>query len=453
MYRVAIVGAGPSGFYAAEALMAASNAIEVTMLERLPVPYGLVRSGVAPDHPRLKQSALVFEQIATSPGFRYFGNVELDRDVAIPELERLFDAVILACGAEVDRKIGIPGEKSEGVHSAAEFVGWYNGHPDCRELEFDLDQEVVVVVGQGNVALDVARMLCKSVDELRSTDIAEHALDALARSRVKEVHIVGRRGPVQAKFTSQELRELGTIPGCSPVVDCADLVLGQACRAEAEHRMSRNIQKNLALFAEFAATRRSAARRCHFRFFLRPTEIVRTDGMKGVRFVRTELVGEPFSQRSRDRDACTFIPAGLVFRAVGFQAKFLHGLPFDRSGVLKNDDGRLIDHDGTPLPGLYATGWIKRGASGTIGTNRADSVATTEAVLLDLRRRGPDGKAGADGLVALLRSKGVTFVTFEDWRRIDSAEIRRGGERGKLREKFTRVPDMLAACSRSPGFR
>jgi ferredoxin--NADP+ reductase len=223
--HVAIIGAGPSGFYAAEALLRSGLAVRVTMIERLPTPFGLVRSGVAPDHPKLKQATLVYERIAQTPGFHFFGNVQVGRDVTVAELRASYHAVVFACGAEADRRMGIPGEDLPGSHTATEFVGWFNGHPDYRDRTFELDQETVAIIGQGNVAADVARILAKPVGELRCTDIAEHALETLARSRVKEIHIVGRRGPVQAKFTTKELRELGEIAGCATVADPADLAL------------------------------------------------------------------------------------------------------------------------------------------------------------------------------------------------------------------------------------
>ncbi|HEY9446616.1 MAG TPA: FAD-dependent oxidoreductase, partial [Burkholderiales bacterium] len=249
--RVAIVGSGPSGFYAAEEMLQGPVAAEVTMIERLPVPFGLVRSGVAPDHPKLKQPMAVFDRIAQSPAFRYFGNVRLGVDVTLAELEPMFHAVILACGSQSERRLGIPGEDVAGSHAGTDFVGWYNGHPDHAGHRFDLTQESVVIVGQGNVALDIARMLAKSVDELRHTDIAQHALDALADSRVRDIHIVGRRGPAQVKFTPSELIELGKIPGCDVVIDDAELALNEASAVEAADKMSRNIASNLVIFHRF----------------------------------------------------------------------------------------------------------------------------------------------------------------------------------------------------------
>ncbi|MBI2224206.1 MAG: FAD-dependent oxidoreductase, partial [Betaproteobacteria bacterium] len=273
--RIAIVGSGPSGFYAAEELLQSQHSLEVTMIERLPVPYGLVRSGVAPDHPKLKQPILVYDRIGRSQGFHYFGNVHVDRDASIDDLLETHHGVIFACGAEADHKLGISGESLSGSHSATEFVGWYNGHLDYRSLTFDLTQEVVAIVGQGNVALDVARILAKSVDGLRHTDIAAHALDALADSKIKEIHIFGRRGPAQARFTSQELSEMGRIPDCLALVDPDDLVLGDASRVEAADKMSRNIARNLEIFRSFASSaEQDAGRRCYFHFFRNPTHIL-----------------------------------------------------------------------------------------------------------------------------------------------------------------------------------
>jgi ferredoxin/flavodoxin---NADP+ reductase len=273
--HVAIVGAGPSGFYAAEALLRSGLPVRVDMIERLPTPFGLVRSGVAPDHPKLKQPILVYERIARTSGFNFFGNVQVGRDVTVAELRATHHAVVFACGAEADRRMGIPGENLPGSHTATEFVGWFNGHPDYRDQTFDLGLETVAIVGQGNVAADVCRILAKPVDELRSTDIAEHALDALARSRVREVHVIGRRGPVQVKFTTKELRELGEIAGCSTLADAADLVLNAESETELTDRNNLNGPGNIALFRAFAARKLGVGQRAiRFRFHLSPVALV-----------------------------------------------------------------------------------------------------------------------------------------------------------------------------------
>ena len=418
------------------------------MMERLPVPFGLVRSGVAPDHPKLKLPMLVYDRIARSPGFHFFGNVHVGRDVARADLLRTHHAVVFACGAECDRRLGIPGEDLAGSHSATEFVGWYNGHPDYRARSFDLSHPVAVIVGQGNVALDVARMLAKPVDLLRTTDIAEHALEALASSRIVDIHIVGRRGPAQASFTGQELNELGGIPDCAVIVDPRELVLNGASQAEAADKMSRNTVKNLEILGRWASLPpQQAARRIHLHFFKSPKAVLGETHVEGVRFAQTVLHGEPFSQTAQDTDERFDIACGLLFRSIGYRASALEGLVFDDArGVLRHQDGRLIDAHGQPLYGCYATGWIKRGANGIIGTNRADSVATVATLLADIERLTQAPRGGAAALAADLTARGKQFVTYDDWLRIDAREVERGKAKGKPREKLTAVQTMLDVC-------
>src|SRR5512134_1604614 len=251
--RAAVVGSGPSGFYAAEALLKGGAAARVDMIERLPVPFGLVRHGVAPDHPKLKEAILVYDKIARLPNYSLLANVTVGRDVTVAELLACYHAVVFACGAESDRRLGVPGEDLQGSYTATEFVGWYNGHPDYRDRQFDLSREVAVIIGQGNVAIDVCRILAKTVDELKHTDIAEHALEALAESRIREIHLVGRRGPAQAKFTTKEFRELGELTACEPVVDAADLVLNPESLAELEDRAGSTAKKNMEVLQGFVA--------------------------------------------------------------------------------------------------------------------------------------------------------------------------------------------------------
>ena len=446
--KVAIVGSGPSGFYAAEELLQSVPKVEVTLVECLPAPYGLVRYGVAPDHPKLKQPIRVYEGIGKSPGVHFIGNVHVGRDVAVQELMESHHAVILACGAQNDRKLGIPGEALPGSYSATEFVGWYNGHPDYRSLKVDLTEETVVLVGQGNVAIDVARILAKPVDELRRTDIAEHALDVLAASRVREIHIVGRRGPAQSKFTPQELSELGTIPGCAVVVDSRDLALNDASLIEVADKRNRNAAKNMEIYRRFAATHQNnAARRCYLRYFGTPARVLGPTKVESIRFIKTTLAGEPFHQEAWNSNESFDIPCGMLIRSIGYYGTPIDGLPFDDAlGVLRQRDGRLEDENERPLYGLYATGWIKRGPSGIIGTNRADSMATVATLLSDLPRLDKKKKNGARGLASLLAGRGKQFVSFADWQRIDALEVRRGRAKGKPREKITEPEAMLAAA-------
>ena len=446
---VAIVGSGPSGFYAAEALLQSEFTVEVSMIERLPVPYGLVRSGVAPDHPKLKQPILVYDKIAQSPGFSFFGNVHVGKDVAVSQLSSMYHAVIFACGAETDRRLGVPGENLSGVHTATEFVGWYNGHPDYRERVFDLSQEVVAIVGQGNVAIDVARILSKTIDELKYSDIAEHALEALADSKAREIHIIGRRGPAQAKFTSQELQELGTLADCDPCVDPSALNLSPEDALEVTDKMNRNAAKNMRIFARFASLpERGKTRCCYFHFLQSPQKVLGEIRVEGLRLAKNTLSGSAFHRIAEQTDVTTDLPCGLIFRSIGYKGIALEGVPFDdQRGVIPNCEGRLINSASAVLYGLYVTGWIKRGPTGVIGTNRADSVATITTLLADLPMLNHVVKPGAAGLAEHLQKANRRFVTYSDWKKLDNHEIQKGLPKGKPREKFTRVPEMLAVIS------
>jgi len=444
--RIAIVGSGPSGFYAAEALLDSTLAVEVDMLERLPVPYGLVRHGVAPDHAKLKSVTGLFDGIARRDGFRFFGHVAMGRDVTAAQLQSMYHAVIVATGADGDRALGIPGEQLDGVHAAADFVGWYNGRPECAGLRFDLDQDVAAVIGQGNVAIDVCRLLATPVAALRSTDIASHALDALAASRVREIHLVGRRGPAQAKFTPKELRELGTLPGWQVIVDPADLELNEASRAEAADPASTFVAKNLQVLRGFAAQPRSAARAIHLRFQQAPVAVHGEGRVRALTLQRQWLEGPAGSQRAVPTRQEDRLEAGLVFRSVGYRGTGLPGLPFDAvRGVIPNAGGRVTDDGGTLLPGWYATGWIKRGPTGIIGTNRQDSVETVQRLVEDLPLLEAP-RVGRAALQAALAGRGHRVISFDDWLLIEKAERSNGQRAGKVAEKFVDVACMLDAA-------
>lgn len=442
--RVAIVGSGPAGFYAADALLGSRQAVSVDMFERLAAPYGLVRSGVAPDHPKLKQVTEVYEQVAAARGFRFFGNVTVGRDISVEELRSCYHAVLLATGAQADRPLDIPGEHLPGSHAATEFVGWYNGHPDHRDAAFDLSHRTAVVIGQGNVALDVCRILGKTPDELRHTDIAAHALAALAESKVRDIYLVGRRGPAQVKFTHSELRELGALADCDPVVDPRDLVLDPASRQELADCNNRDAIKSYAVLRAFAARAAPARRRrCHFVFLRSPIELAGTGRLQRVLLMRNRLAGEPGHQFAEPTRQLEQIDCGLLLRSVGYRGVAITGVPFDRCcGVIPSRDGRVVDGHAS-IRGLYVAGWIKRGPTGVIGTNREDSVLTVNAMLadLDLLDRLPDrSDCPVD---ALLRHRGVRVVGYADWQTISAAEVERGRAAGKPREKFTRLEEML----------
>ncbi len=449
--RVAIIGSGPSGFYAAEALLKTDLHVELDMFERLPTPFGLVRGGVAPDHLKIKKTARTFEKIAQHESFRFFGNVTIGRDLSVEELRQFHDAVLFACGAESDRRLNIPGEDLWGSHAATEFVGWYNGHPDYQDREFDLSQEAAVVIGQGNVAMDVSRILAKTVDELRETDITEKALDALAGSKVKEIYLVGRRGPVQAAFTPPEIKEMGALADCDAVVDPRDLVLNEASQTELDQPDHHHRTKNMAILQEFAAREPTGkSRRLNIRFHQSPVKLLGTDRVEAVVLEKNELVGPPYNQKARGTGIREELPCGLVFRSVGYRGTPIEGAPFDESrGVFPNQDGRVTDAE-TIIPGLYAAGWIKRGPSGVIGTNKPDSQATVGSILEDLTHLLPCPIPSTRRVRELLESRGVRFVTFEEWRRIDEAEIERGKAKGKPREKFTSVEEMLEVINKAP---
>jgi len=443
--KVAIVGAGPSGFYAAEALLKSGLAVRIDMIERLPAPFGLVRHGVAPDHPKLKEAIAVYDRIARSPEFRFFGNVTVGRDVTVEALRAAYHAVIFASGAETDRRLGVPGEDLAGSYTATEFVGWYNGHPDYRDRVFDLDQEVAVIIGQGNVAADVCRILAKTVDELKHTDIAEHALAALAESRVRDIYVVGRRGPAQAKFTAKELRELGDLAAAEVLVDPAELELNSESLAEFEERKGAASKKNVEILRDFAARPRAGTpRRIHFRFLLSPTAILGQGHVEAVEFERNRLSGSPFGQAARGTGELVEQAAGLVFRSIGYRGVAMAGVPFDaRQGVFPTRGDRITDEQGTVVPSLYACGWIKRGPTGIIGTNKPCSVATVASVLADAGALDENPRVGAEGIPALLGVDGRRVVSYEDWIAIDQAEMTRGAASGKPREKFTSVEQML----------
>ncbi|HET8975000.1 MAG TPA: FAD-dependent oxidoreductase, partial [Solirubrobacterales bacterium] len=386
--RAAVIGSGPAGFYAAEALLRPEEpSVELDMFDRLPTPYGLVRAGVAPDHPKIKSVIRVYETTAARPGFRFFGNVEVGREVSVAELRERYHALIFAHGTPTDRRLGIPGEELAGSHSATEFVNWYNAHPDFAARSFDLSTERVVVIGNGNVAADVARMLALPREELEATDTAEHAIEALASSGVREIVVLGRRGPAQAAFTNPEVRELGELTRADVVVDPADMQLDPASRAyvdsedcEPTHR------RNVEIFTEFSE-RAPAGRpqRIVLRFCCSPLEI-RGDGrVESVLVARNELAERDGRIVARDSGEREEIAAGLVLRSIGYRGEPLEGVPFDEErGLIPNEAGRITAPSGEKVPGLYAVGWIKRGPTGVIGTNKKDAQETVATLLADL---------------------------------------------------------------------
>ena len=454
--RVAIIGSGPAAFYAAERLLADSGAVEVDMFERLPTPFGLVRAGVAPDHLKIKGVTKVFDRTASNPRFRFFGCVDFGRHLSLDDLRRHYHQILFATGAQTDRRMGIPGEDLARSHPATEFVAWYNGHPEFRDLEFDLSQERVAVIGVGNVAMDVARILCRTPEELDATDIASYAREALSRSRIREVYLLGRRGPVQAAFSNPELKEIGELAGADVVVRPEDVRLDPLSEAEIARTEDRGTQKKVELLQGYAAREpEGKPRRLYIRFLVSPIELVgdESGAVVAMRLAHNELVAtETGSLSAKPTGEIEELPVGLVFRSVGYRGVELPGVPFhERWGVVHNVQGRVVDPETREaVVGLYVAGWIKRGPTGVIGTNKPDAVETVLRMLEDaaagrtLTPEDPD-PASVERLVA---ERQPNVFSYGDCRRLDELELARGQAEGRPRVKFTSVDEMLAALGR-----
>lgn len=448
--RVAIVGAGPSGFYAAEHILKGEGMhAQVDLFDRLPTPFGLVRGGVAPDHPKIKSVIRVYEKTAARDGFRFFGNVKVGHDIEVADLERLYHAIVFTVGCETDRQLGIPGEELPGSHAATAFVGWYNAHPDYAGEEFDLSCERAVVIGNGNVAMDVARMLALTEHELRQTDTADHAIEALARSGVREVVVLGRRGPAQAAFTNPEIKELGEMEDADVIVDPAEVELDPASRAYVESdEADKTTRVNVEILQEFAAREPAGKEKRIVLRFLRSPIAIEGDGkVERIVIGRNELVEEGGTLRARDSGEREELECGLVLRSVGYTGVPIEGVPFDeKRGLILNEAGRVLDsHDAGHRVGHYTAGWIKRGPSGVIGTNKKCAQETVDHLLADVaegRLLAPESPDSA-AVEELLAERGVRFVSFEDWQAIDQAEVGRGEPHGRPRVKFVRVEEML----------
>jgi ferredoxin/flavodoxin---NADP+ reductase len=449
--RVAIVGSGPAGFYAAGHLLKCKSHpdlnVQVDMFDRLPTPWGLVRAGVAPDHPNIKAVSRVYEKTADHPEFRFYGNVELGRDLFHEDLTSRCHAVIYAVGAQTDRRMGIPGEDLPGSWAATEFVAWYNGHPDYRDLEFDLSAERAIVVGNGNVATDVARMLALTRDELATTDVADHALEVLADSNVREIVVLGRRGPAQAAFTNPELLELGEMTDADVFVDPGDVELDPLSKAfidsDAAHATKR---KNVDILTGYS-TREPAGkrRRIVLRFLVSPVEILGTDRVEGIRIVHNELVeGDDGALRPRATDVTEELDCGLVFRSIGYLGTRIEGVPFDeRSCTIPNEGGRIEGRTGE-----YAVGWIKRGPTGIIGTNKRDAQETVDTLLEDLDggRLPAPADPDRDSLDALIAERQPDAVSYAGWQAVDRAEREAGEPHGRPRVKLCSFEELLEAA-------
>jgi len=451
------VGAGPTGYYAADHLFRQQTAVvAVDVFDRLPTPYGLVRAGVAPDHQKIKSVTATFDKVAAHPRFRFYGGVEFGVDVRVEDLRRHYHQILYSTGAQTDRRMGIPGEDLRGSHAATEFVAWYNGHPDYRDRQFDLSQERAAVVGVGNVAIDVARILCRSPEELATTDVADYALDALRKSRVKEVYLLGRRGPAQAAFTNPEIKELGELADADVIALPAEVELDGLSRAALERSPDRATQKKVEILREYA--RRSPtgrSKRLILRFLVSPVELRGGDAgeVVAMRLVQNTLQATATGAlQARPTERFEELPVGLVFRSVGYRGVPLPGVPFNDSwGVILNERGRVLDPETRqPRVGEYTAGWIKRGPTGVIGTNKPDAAETVACMLEDLgqgRLLHPDepDPAAAERLV---RARQPGYFSYADWLRLDALEVARGRAAGRPRVKFTSVEEMRAALER-----
>ena len=454
--RVAIIGSGPSGFYAAEHLLKQKElTVEVDMFDRLPTPFGLVRGGVAPDHLKIKSVTKVYDRIAGNPNFRFYGNVEFGSDVKRADLAKHYHAFIYTVGSQSDRNLGIPGEDLSGSHGATEFVAWYNGHPDFRERKFDLTQKAAAVIGIGNVAMDVARLLGRSREELMDSDVADYALEALVNSNVTDIHIFGRRGPAQAKFTNKEIKELGEMADCDLIIAPDEIALDDLSVAYLERdKADRQNVRHVEIMQEFSAQKPAGKkRRIIMHFLASPVELTGDGQVQQMKVVKNKLYQtERGDLRPRATETFKMYDVGLVFRSVGYRGVPLPDVPFfDSWGTIPNDHGRVLtEHEtGEQVIGDYTAGWIKRGPSGVVGTNKPCAVETVNLLLED-REAGkvltPDTPS-REAVENLLKDRSVRYVTYDDWKLLDAMELERGEAAGRPRVKFTVVEDMLAAIA------
>jgi len=456
--RVAVVGSGPAGFYAAEHLLKQPGLhVVLDMYEMLPMPFGLVRYGVAPDHQKIKSVTKAFESVASRPNFRLLGNVEVGRHITTQELQNYYHQIVFTVGAQSDRRLGIPGEDLIGSHPATHFVAWYNGHPLFRDYQFDLTQECVAIVGVGNVAIDVARILCRTRAELARTDIADYALAALSASKVREVYLLGRRGPAQAAFSNPEIKELGEMEGADPIVLPAEAALDELSTQELLTTPDKTARRKVELLQAYATrVPTGKSRRLNLRFLVSPVELLGNAAgqVAGLRIVRNVLQKNAAGAlQPVATDAFETLPAGLVFRSVGYRGIPLAGVPFaDRAGVILNSLGRILDpQTQVPVAGHYTAGWIKRGPSGVIGTNKPDAVETVVCMLAD-REAGvllQPAHPQTDAVDALLQERQPQLVTYADWQQLDKKEQILGAASGRPRVKFTSMPEVVAALGRS----
>ncbi len=443
--HVAIIGAGPSGFYASGQLLA--EGFKVDLIDKLPTPFGLVRFGVAPDHPKIKNVTRVFEKTATNEDFRFFGGVELGRDITREELLERYDVVLYTIGTSSDNRLGIPGEDLAGSHPATTFVAWYNGHPEAKDYEFDLSCERAVVIGNGNVAIDVARMLVLDEDEVQPTDTADHAVEAFRQHGVKEVVILGRRGPAQAAFTNPELLELGELKRADVIVEADQMQLDAVSQQwlDSEQAEPTN-RRNVEIMKEYSTREPSGkSHRVVLKYLRSPVEIL-GDGEKvtGIRVEVNEIVddgnGNP---RAVGTGVTEDIECGLVFRSIGYRGEPVDTIPFEeKRGLIRNEGGRVTGEDGQPLPGEYVSGWVKRGPSGVIGTNKKDSADTVEKIVADREAGKLVAKERSADPADWLRAQAPDLVEWDGWKAIDAHEVALGEPQGRPRVKLVDIDEM-----------
>jgi len=454
--RIAIIGAGPSGFYSADQIIRdPGTEAQVDLFDRLPTPYGLVRGGVAPDHPKIKSVTRVYERTAAKEGFRFFGNVEVGRDLMIEDFERHYHAILYTFGAEADRELGIPGEDLPGSYAATAFVGWYNAHPDYADREFGLDQvRRAVVIGNGNVAMDVSRMLALDDAELRRTDIADHAIDVLDASGIEEIVVLGRRGPAQAAFTNPEIKEIGELEEADVIVDPDDVRLDPASEEWINSEdADKTARVNVEILTQYAQRQPAGKpKRIVMRFLASPVEIRGGERVESIVIGRNELVMDEGSLRARDTGEREEIECELVLRSVGYTGIPLPGVPFDeKKGTILNHEGRVLEsHGGEHRTGHYTAGWIKRGPSGVIGTNKKDAQETVAHLLSDVGegRLLDPGDPGPEAIENLLSERKANFVSFSGWQKIDHEEVTRGEPHERPRVKFAKIDEMLDVATK-----
>jgi len=458
--RIAIFGAGPTGFYAAEHLFKQTDyVVEVDLFDRLPTPFGLVRGGVAPDHQKIKSVTKAYDRIASNDRFRYYGFVEFGSDIRLEDVKKHYHQVMFTVGAQIDRSMNIPGEELARSHAATEFVAWYNGHPDYKDRQFDLSQESVAVVGVGNVAVDVCRILCRSREELERTDIADYALEAIANSNVKTVYMLGRRGPAQAAFTNPEIKELGEMEVADIHIPEADAALDAATTQSMADNPDKGTDRKVEIMQQYAAEKRTGKdKTLVLRFCVSPVELISdgdTDepGVGTVKLVHNEMyLNERGTIRPRATERHEDLTAGLVFRSVGYNGVALPDVPFrDDWGVIPNDKGRVVILDtNDPVTGLYCAGWIKRGPSGVIGTNKPDALETVKCMLEDVAAGkvfSPEAP-GVDQLRDLVKERRPNYFSYADWKKLDAMEVEKAEGTEAPRVKFTTVAQMQAALGR-----